>query len=257
MKKLLFHFVLYSLNRNFVLQRKDRMAKQKFYVVWQGNGEGVYTSWEACKKAVEGVSGSKYQSFKTEAEAEEAYEQGYENFQTQKTEGACSSQTGQSSFSSQSEKNTSSKTGRIIPSPRPLPAGAINEAIAVDAACSGNPGKMEYRGVYLRTGKEIFHYGPVFGTNNIGEFLAIVHGLALLKQKGLHTTPIYSDSVNAQLWVRRRKCKTTLERNAKTETLHQLIDRAEKWLHENTYQNPIIKWPTEEWGEIPADFGRK
>ena len=116
---------------------------------------------------------------------------------------------------------------------------------------------MEYRGVYLKTGKEIFHYGPVWGTNNIGEFLAIVHGLALLKQKGLHTMPIYSDSVNAQLWVKRKKCKTTLERNEKTEALFQLIARAETWLHNNTYQNPIIKWPTEEWGEIPADFNRK
>ena len=108
-----------------------------------------------------------------------------------------------------------------------------------------------------RTGKEIFHYGPVWGTNNIGEFLAIVHGLALLKQKGLNTMPIYSDSVNAQLWVKRKKCKTTLERNEKSEALYQLIERAENWLKNNTYQNPIVKWPTEEWGEIPADFGRK
>ncbi|MCQ2221475.1 MAG: ribonuclease H, partial [Prevotella sp.] len=130
-------------------------------------------------------------------------------------------------------------------------------AIAVDAACSGNPGAMEYRGVYLQTGKEIFHYGPVHGTNNIGEFLAIVHGLALLKQKNLPLMPIYSDSVNAQLWVSRRKCKTTLERNEKTEELYQMIERAEKWLRTNTYSNPIIKWETDKWGEIPADFGRK
>ena len=199
------------------------MTKQKFYVVWDGAADGVYTSWEACREAVEGYSGAKYKAFKTEAEAEEAYEKGYE---------AC-------------------------PSPLAPKNPAINEAIAVDAACSGNPGKMEYRGVYLRTGKEIFHYGPVWGTNNIGEFLAIVHGLALLKQKGLDTMPIYSDSVNAQLWVRRRKCKTTLERNQKTEGLFQLIERAENWLKNNTYRNPIIKWPTNEWGEIPADFGRK
>ena len=133
----------------------------------------------------------------------------------------------------------------------------IDEAIAVDASCSGNPGKMEYRGVYLRTGKEIFHYGPVYGTNNIGEFLAIVHGLALLKQKGLTHMPIYSDSVNAQIWVQKKKCKTTLKRDQQTEALHKLIARAEKWLRENDYANPIIKWPTSEWGEIPADFGRK
>lgn len=221
------------------------MAKQKFYVVWNGAEDGVYTTWEACKEAVEGFSGAKYQAFKTEEEAEEAFEMGYEKWKEL-----------EDSKKSKVAKEDS-KPSTLNPQPSTLPPAAINEAIAVDAACSGNPGKMEYRGVYLRTGKEIFHYGPVWGTNNIGEFLAIVHGLALLKQKGLHTMPIYSDSVNAQLWVKRKKCKTTLERNEKSEGLYQLIERAENWLKNNTYQNPILKWPTEEWGEIPADFGRK
>ena len=122
--------------------------------------------------------------------------------------------------------------------------------------CSGNPGKMEYRGVYLPTGKQIFHYGPVYGTNNIGEFLAIVHALALLKQKGLDM-PVYSDSVNAISWVKQKKCKTKLPRNERTEALFQMIERAEKWLRENAYATPIRKWETEKWGEVPADFGRK
>lgn len=131
-----------------------------------------------------------------------------------------------------------------------------SNAIAVDAACSGNPGPMEYRGVYLRTGQEIFHFGPVQGTNNIGEFLAIVHALALLKKKGLSMT-IYSDSMTAHTWVKKCKCKTTLVRNEKTEPLYQLIARAEAWLRNNTYSNAILKWQTEKWGEVPADFGRK
>lgn len=209
------------------------MAKQKFYVVWDGAEDGIYTSWEACQEAVSGYSGAKYKSFKTEAEAEEAFELGYE------------------------EWSKKSPSGEVSEGQRGTAGAAINNSIAVDAACSGNPGKMEYRGVYLRTGKEIFHFGPVWGTNNIGEFLAIVHGLALLKQKGLHDMPIYSDSVNAQIWVRKKKCKTTLERNEKTEELFRLIERAEAWLHNNTWRNQIIKWPTDEWGEIPADFGRK
>lgn len=231
------------------------MAKQKFYVVWDGAEDGVYTSWEACKQAVEGFSGAKYQSFKTEAEAEEAFELGYEKYKEQEN-------TKKASLQSVSPEASGAAPAPAVAATKPaesfsLPPAAINEAIAVDAACSGNPGKMEYRGVYLRTGKEIFHYGPVWGTNNIGEFLAIVHGLALLKQRGLDTMPIYSDSVNAQLWVKRKKCKTSLERNAKSEGLYQLIERAEKWLRDNAYRNPIIKWPTDEWGEIPADFGRK
>ena len=128
--------------------------------------------------------------------------------------------------------------------------------MAVDAACSGNPGKMEYRGVHLPSFQQVFHFGPLYGTNNIGEFLAIVHALALLKQKGIDM-PVYSDSRNAIAWVKQKKCKTKLPRNAKSEPIFQLIDRAERWLHDNTYPTPVLKWETEQWGEIPADFGRK
>ena len=222
--------------------------KQKFYVVWQGLETGIFTSWEECQPQVIGQVGAKYKSFKTLAEAEEAFSMGFEAYRVEASP-------------QPSPKREGALDKKSLPSggdsEEALPAPAINDSIAVDAACSGNPGAMEYRGVYLKTGKEIFHYGPVFGTNNIGEFLAIVHGLALLKQKGLHTMPIYSDSRNAQLWVMAKKCKTKLERNAKTEELYQMIERAENWLKTNTYANPIIKWPTEHWGEIPADFGRK
>ena len=132
----------------------------------------------------------------------------------------------------------------------------VKEALAVDAACSGNPGPMEYRGVHLPSGRQVFHFGPIQGTNNIGEFLAIVHALALMKQKGIRMT-IYSDSHTAQTWVRNRKAKTTLKRTDKTAQALDLVARAEKWLRENSVDMPIEKWNTEEWGEIPADFGRK
>lgn len=235
------------------------MAKQKFYVVWDGAEDGIYTSWEACQEAVKGYSNAKYKAFKSEEEAEEAFEIGYEEWKRREAQEAPQPPKGEdghpeSNGNEMPATNTPPSGGGGLPG---LPQGAIENAIAVDAACSGNPGKMEYRGVYLRTGKEIFHFGPVYGTNNIGEFLAIVHGLALLKQKGLNDMPIYSDSVNAQLWVRKKKCKTTLTRDEKTEELYKMIERAEEWLHNNTWQNMIIKWPTELWGEIPADFGRK
>ena len=133
-------------------------------------------------------------------------------------------------------------------------------ALAVDAACSGNPGPMEYRGVLLYDGhpteRVIFHYGPVHGTNNIGEFLAIVHALALLENKG-YIMDIYTDSVTALAWVRNKKAKTTLERTPATEPLYNLIARAENWLRTHTFRVPIHKWDTSVMGEIPADFGRK
>ena len=132
------------------------------------------------------------------------------------------------------------------------------ESISVDAACSGNPGKMEYRGVLTHNKQQIFIKGPFKkGTNNIGEFLALVHGIALLKSKNKEDIPIYSDSKIAMSWVKQKRCKTNMHFDASNKDLLELIKRAEKWLKENTYKNPILKWETKAWGEIPADFGRK
>ncbi len=139
----------------------------------------------------------------------------------------------------------------------PLPMEVKSNAWAVDAACSGNPGPMEYRCIDLATGAQVFHFGPVQGTNNIGEFLAIVHALALMDKQGIRDKVIYSDSYNAILWVNKKQCKTKLEHSARTEKLYQIISRAEFWLRTHQITTPIIKWETKSWGEIPADFGRK
>ena len=139
----------------------------------------------------------------------------------------------------------------------PLPNEVIANAWAVDAACSGNPGPMEYQCIDLQTGAQVFHFGPVHGTNNIGEFLAIVHALALLDKQGIKDKTIYSDSRNAILWVQKGKCKTTLKRTPQTEQLYQIIARAEYWLRTHPVTTPILKWETSKWGEVPADFGRK
>ena len=208
--------------------------KQKYYVVWKGVSPGVYTSWTDCQLQIKGYDGALFKSFETKEEAEHAFASPAHYYV-----GA---------------QNSKLKTQN---SPKSLPENFDMNCVAVDAACSGNPGPMEYRGVYLLTGQEIFHFGPVHGTNNIGEFLAIVHALALMKQKGICMT-IYSDSRNALSWVKQKKCKTKLERTPKTEELFQMIGRAENWLKTNNYSNvPILKWETEEWGEVPADFGRK
>lgn len=116
---------------------------------------------------------------------------------------------------------------------------------------------MEYRGIDLTTGREVFRFGPIRGTNNIGEFLAIVHALALMEQRGMTGYTIYSDSVNAQLWVRKQQCKTKLEVTPETQKAHELVRRAETWLRTHAFRVPIVKWDTKNWGEIPADFGRK
>lgn len=148
-------------------------------------------------------------------------------------------------YDSQRDYKTMSTSKPILP------------ALAVDAACSGNPGVMEFRGVIADTGTEVFHRGPfVEGTNNIGEFLALVLGLAYIKKYNLNWV-IYTDSVTALAWVRQKRCKTKIEWSAKNQDLFFMVRKAEMWLHDNTWTTPIYKWDTKAWGEIPADFGRK
>lgn len=208
----------------------------KWYVVWEGTIPGICDSWEECKARVENYPNAKYKSYKTQEEAIRAF-----------------------------RGNPADEMG-ILRAIANAPAKHVNyeaipeiilDSIAVDAACSGNPGIMEYQGVDVKTGARLFHQGPFpKASNNIGEFLALVHGLAMLKKMG-SPLAIYSDSVTAMAWVRDRKCKSKIELCPENAYLFSLVDRAEKWLRENTYTTRIIKWKTEEWGEIPADFGRK
>jgi ribonuclease HI len=205
------------------------MAQKKWYVVWKGVEPGIYDTWGDCKKQIDGFENALYKSFESSEDAKIAYHAGAWQY-------------------------FGKNRGRKQPVSS---AEIIRQSLSVDAACSGNPGRMEYRGVHTATGEEIFHIGPLEqGTNNVGEFLAIVHALALLK-KGGSALPVYSDSTNAISWIKKKKCNTKLEASEANKIIFNLIERAENWLKNNTYTTPILKWETSEWGEIPADFGRK
>lgn len=211
------------------------MPKKKFYVVWKGKKTGVFTSWNDCKKQIDGFQGAQYKAFASKIDAEKALTESYEKY-----------------------KGKDTKKTILSPSEKAKYGTSIMESISVDAACAGNPGIMEYRGVLTHNKKEIFRMGPFKnGTNNIGEFLALVHGLALLKNKNQPTIPIYSDSKIAMSWVKQKQCKTNVVFDNSNKDILNLIKRAENWLKTNTYKNPILKWETKAWGEIPADFGRK
>jgi len=208
--------------------------KEKFYTVWKGSRPGIYTSWKDCKAAISNYKGAQYKSFPTFEEAKKAYNGNYDDYK------------GKKNTSSTLSKEQISKIG-----------DPNYNSISVDAASSGNPGKMEYRGVDTKTKKQLFIQGPFEeGTNNIGEFLAIVHGLAFLKQHNSDRI-IYTDSKTAISWVKKKNCNSKLKRNDKNKPVFDLVDRAVKWLKENTYTTTIVKWETKAWGEIPADFGRK
>ncbi|MCF0189769.1 MAG: viroplasmin family protein [Marinilabiliaceae bacterium] len=211
------------------------MAKsKKWYVVWRGNTPGVYDDWSVAKSQITHFSNARYKGYPSEQEAKEAFVAGPPALPAYLT--------------SSKKKELSS----LAPSVKPL-----TRAIAVDAACAGNPGLMEYRGVSLWDKKELFHKKFELGTNNIGEFLAIVHCMAMLKNNNIEDVAIYSDSMTAQGWVNKGKCRTKLITTPQTAELLSLVKRAETWLQNNPTRPLLLKWPTEAWGEIPADFGRK
>ena len=245
----LFGGAAFLLSLFFLLSMSSK--KPKFYVVWRGRVPGVYTSWDECREQVEGFPGARYKAFASRDEAEYAAADEPEDHIPPHRPAARSE-------AAASQASTLAAPGVCpvrMPSPEVL-AKVGFQTLCVDAACSGNPGAMEYRGVFLAEGREIFHFGPVHGTNNIGEFLAIVHALALLDKQGTKM-PIYSDSATAISWVRRKQCRTQLARTPRTEKLYEMIARAEAWLKAHRVTNPILKWETDQWGEIPADFGRK
>ncbi len=208
----------------------------KWYVVWVGTEPGVCNSWEECEARVKGFPGARYKSFSSQEAAIEAF----------RSEPVDTSLLRAIAHSSRERVNY-----EAIPE-------IVRDSIAVDGACSGNPGMMEYRGVDVITGAEVFHQGPYPDcTNNIGEFLAIVHALALFANRGNDHTAIYSDSRTALAWVRNRQAKTALKPTAANQAIFGIIARAEHWLQTHTWRNAVLKWNTEQWGEIPADFGRK
>ena len=209
----------------------SKKAKQKYYVVWRGVRPGIYQSWDECKQQVQGYEGAQYKSFSDKEEAQRALQKSYWEITQLK-----------------GKKNLQELTTKDKP---------ILNSISVDAACSGNPGTLEFRGVFTDTETELFRRGPYqMGTVNIGEFLAIILALAWLKKHKL-SYPIYSDSMTAMAWVRNKRVNTKLERTSKNTEIFKAVDNGVVWLKANPVNAKILKWPTKLWGEIPADYGRK
>lgn len=197
------------------------MAK-KHYTVWEGREKGVFDAWEKCKSSTDGYQGANFKSFSSYDEALEAFKKGYER----------------------SNENTKDSSD------------FIEESVSVDSSASKAVGKVTYRGVYTKTGEVIFERSIEMATNNIGEFLAIVHILAL-QVKQHRKFPVYSDSITAISWVMGKKVNTSLAQTPETRETWDLIHRAEKWLRENVHDIEILKWDTRKLGEIRADYGNK
>lgn len=221
------------------------MAKRKFYVVWVGREPGIYDNWDDCEQQVAMFPGARYKSYDSQTAATIAFRGDPEDQEA--IVRAIAAHNAETAMPTRDLEKLKEQFPEIN-----------GGAIAVDGACAGNPGPMEYQGVDLRTGERIFHFGPLEGgTNNVAEYLALVHALALLYNRGDSVTPIYTDSRTGRSWVRNRRNRCTLPRTPQTAAVYNLLERADTWLQTHRTTNQILVWDTDRWGEIPADFNRK
>jgi ribonuclease HI len=207
-------------------------AKPKWYVVLKGRKPGIYTRWEDAKSQIFEFTGAVYKGFESKSMAEEAW--------------------AKKRFPTDSGNNAGFK--EVSPGKKPKPPSG--PFIIVDASSLGVPGPTEYQGFLMPEKRKLFGVHVGLATNNLGEFLAIVHALAYL-YKNESNLPVYSDSRTALSWVQKKKVKSDLVRDKSTEQAWELVDRALVWLNTHNFTNRIWKWETEFWGENPADFGRK
>ena len=224
------------------------MANRKYYVVWNGVAPGIYDSWTECQLQIKGYKDARFKAFNSKQEAIEAYR------------GTPSEHLGLLRSIAPRLRGDSREAPQPDGALFNLAMSPIQGAIAVDGACASNPGPVEYRGVQVGTGRQLFRVGPLQGgTNNAGEYLAIVHALALLQKAGDTTTPVYTDSLTALSWFRHRSHRSKITPTPQNAPLIDLLRRADAWLATNSenIKNPVLKWNTKAWGEIPADFGRK
>lgn len=210
-------------------------SKKKFYVVWQGSKTGVFANWADCQASIAGFSKAKYKSFPTLEAAERAFREGADVYY------------GTGKFVSA----LSDKQLAVIGRP-------LTNSLCVDAAWNAQTKVMEYRGVWHHDRTIAFQKGPFSNaTNNIGEFLAIVHALALMAKQSLNL-PVYSDSETAISWVHNRRVNSkSMQKGETSSRVNELVARALDWIRHNEFPNEILKWRTEAWGEVPADYGRK
>lgn len=216
-----------------------------FYGVWIGKTIGVYDNWDECKEQVNKFPGAIYSKLKSTNKKDALSE--FEELKKEKVDNNIDKNKAKNENSTWEEKKKENK------------GKPIEGVLTVDGASNGK--NCEFQAVWYPSGEKAF-ISKVFegGTNNIAEFLGLVLAVKHLKDKGLPLI-VYTDSITAMSWFRDKKANTTARATGKiTDELENLLTKSEMFLkqnHELMKQVKVLKWETKEWGEIPADFGRK
>src|SRR5207247_1204400 len=124
--------------------KKIEMKYHKYYVVWKGRVQGIFTSWRECKKQILGFSGAQFKSFPTKKMAEEAFRNG----------------------------------PALITFKNSKHIGLIENSLCVGGTWNFRNNKVQYQGINIATFEQIFN-SEIFegGSRSAVEFSAIVHAL--------------------------------------------------------------------------------
>jgi ribonuclease HI len=134
------------------------------------------------------------------------------------------------------------------------------DSLAVDAACSGNPGDMEYRGVHIpnRTGN-ISEWArcPTAPTTWANSSPWYTPWPGSNRQNSPNTPDLFRLPQRPALGQSRPSAAPNWPVPAATTKFLSSSTAPKNGSLLNRVTNPVLKWNTEEWGEIPADYGRK
>lgn len=132
-----------------------------------------------------------------------------------------------------------------------------------DASYLSNTKLLEFRVVNIETGQELYRnsFADTLHTTNIGEFFGLVRGIKIHIDSNLALDyPIFSDSQVAIGWVNGLYVNSKNLRKPENRLFFPFVEKGLEYLRKITKAKkmpPVLKWRTDIWGEIPADFDRK
>jgi len=199
---------------------------QSYYVVWQGHAPGIYQKWPDCRKQIENYPEPRYKKFESLDEANHAYRKGIEHYRKR--------------------KSGPQKMSRRAPKFR-------RDSLLVHTKVQGE--SMQINATYLKNNQKIFFVDFQRGNPEIGQFLATVKALKLLRKRS-PTMPVYVPSLKVLNAINHKFLYDPYlgQRHIHDpwhEKLRECMFAAINWLKRNDYQNPVLHWNSTYWGEPP------
>lgn len=91
---------------------------------------------------------------------------------------------------------------------------------------------VSYLGTNLKTGEKIFKHIEPEGSQDLIEYMGIIHAMMYIKKNSFEPHVIFSKMPEIIDWIKQKRYKSTAIRNDKNSFFFEKLDRADRWLTE-------------------------